>query len=449
MVSNFTAIFGNIVDNEKISLHMQNCKVMNLGPGNRYGIWVQGCLKYCPNCMAPEAQKLTGGGYEIECSKLADEIINASIDFSLSGITISGGEPLLQWKALKKVLSKVKQSLPKLNILLYTGYSFEGELMKYLTSEEDFYREFKNFFSLLDWWIDGEYVENENDGKGLRGSANQSLFGNIFHKVANERIISKQLKANEWKTLVSSFITNSYCKPIVKWGTSFKIDKDLMKDFQTNKRSLIIDSNGLVTGIPTLNELEAYETYKKTSVSTDNNEMTKIQSSESINPISNEAKNKSEDLSEQTDGLIPEQISEMEGEDMNNPIKVIKEGFTEVIKSKKEKKASGEVSEKEPAKEKAKPEKKKTTKRNKKGSAEEEQPVAPLADNESDAVDGDNEEEIVADKNTGELTENNEGTGDKHTNDDILGGKSENLPIVPAANKEHYITDNEIGRAHV
>ncbi len=131
-----------------------------LGPGHRYIIWTQGCGKRCYRCTSPELQPLEGGKDE-ETATLAAAICRTE---DIDGITISGGEPLLQAKALVQLLETVRRERPALTVILFTGYRLEE------IRETD-----KNVvLDYIDLLIDGEYVDEENsDDIGLRGSANQ------------------------------------------------------------------------------------------------------------------------------------------------------------------------------------------------------------------------------------------------------------------------------------
>lgn len=145
---------------------------MALGPGCRFVIWTQGCLRRCKDCASPEHQPLDGG-YLIDTKELADWICSCR---SIDGITISGGEPFLQANALYELTEMLKLTRPELNVIVFTG-----NLLKDLTDEDS-----KAFLRNIDLLIDGEYISELNDGVGLRGSSNQR-----FHYLT-ERLVSYQ-----------------------------------------------------------------------------------------------------------------------------------------------------------------------------------------------------------------------------------------------------------------
>ena len=66
------------------------------GPGIRYVIFLQGCPDHCPYCHNPDTRPLNGGdSYSV--SALADRVERYKPYFGKQGgVTVSGGEPLLQ-----------------------------------------------------------------------------------------------------------------------------------------------------------------------------------------------------------------------------------------------------------------------------------------------------------------------------------------------------------------
>lgn len=132
-----------------------------LGPGLRYIIWTQGCLFHCANCLSPQSKPLDQG-YLMEVDSIADDIISNQ---NIEGITISGGEPMIQAEPLCQLLDKVKDKRSELTIISFTGFRKEN-----LTAPAQI-----QLLNTIDLLIDGEYVDELNDGMGLRGSSNQRL----------------------------------------------------------------------------------------------------------------------------------------------------------------------------------------------------------------------------------------------------------------------------------
>lgn len=135
-----------------------------LGPEQRAAIWLQGCERRCKGCMSPMTRDLNGGQL-IEIEKIVSEITGLT---DIEGITISGGEPFLQSGALCHFLNKIREAAD-LGVIIYTGYTIE-ELHALNNNHIE-----EILSGLADLIIDGEYVEELNDGKSLKGSSNQRL----------------------------------------------------------------------------------------------------------------------------------------------------------------------------------------------------------------------------------------------------------------------------------
>ena len=147
-------------EGSSLRLHGVRDGVTKLGAGVRYAVWTQGCKKRCRGCMTPESRDMNGG-YEISVERLAKDIVRSGRE----GVTVSGGEPFLQASALADAIELVKK-VRDIGVIIYTGYTL-GELRR--SEDEGVLR----LLSLCDLLIDGEYVEELNDGMNLRGSSNQ------------------------------------------------------------------------------------------------------------------------------------------------------------------------------------------------------------------------------------------------------------------------------------
>lgn len=131
------------------------------GPGIRYTVFFQGCKHNCYGCHNPQTHNMNAG-YLID----TDEIIKAIKENPLlDGITLSGGEPLLQVEGAATLAKACKEN--GLNVICYTGFIYE-----------DVYK-IKNIDLLLpyiDYLIDGKFDINQRDLSLLyRGSKNQRI----------------------------------------------------------------------------------------------------------------------------------------------------------------------------------------------------------------------------------------------------------------------------------
>ncbi|HEX8370734.1 MAG TPA: 4Fe-4S single cluster domain-containing protein [Pyrinomonadaceae bacterium] len=148
----------------------QICPVSEaLGPGRRFVLWVQGCPFSCRGCISPEwIEQRPANRARVE--DLADYIIELARAENLEGITISGGEPLLQAAALDQLLRRVRSVLPEFSAICFSGYRL-AQLQKKAFTDKGI----AALLAQLDILIDGLYVEDQNDAKGMRGSRNQQI----------------------------------------------------------------------------------------------------------------------------------------------------------------------------------------------------------------------------------------------------------------------------------
>lgn len=147
---------------ESIRLHHIEKKSRVNGPGVRYVIWTQGCHFLCPSCFNPETHPISSS-LVISPELIAKDII--SNGDQIDGITISGGEPLLQIDALQELLIHVRQ-LPLLGIILFTGYDWP-ELLQLNGID--------SFLANIDLVIAGRYHHAKRQANHLIGSSNKSI----------------------------------------------------------------------------------------------------------------------------------------------------------------------------------------------------------------------------------------------------------------------------------
>lgn len=79
------------------------------GPGIRFVLFLQGCHLQCKYCHNRDTWNITGGTY-----KSLDEIFNKILNYKNyiypnGGVTITGGEPLLQSKFIFELFTKLKE----------------------------------------------------------------------------------------------------------------------------------------------------------------------------------------------------------------------------------------------------------------------------------------------------------------------------------------------------
>ena len=138
------------------------------GEGIRYAIFMQGCTRRCEGCQNPATHPLDGGKI-LDTSELINAIKKNPL---LSGITLTGGEPLLQIKPAIELAKSAKNL--GLNVWCYTGYKFE-EIPPAA-------QELLNFVDVL---VDGEFILALRDLElNFRGSSNQRIID--LNKLRNQ-----------------------------------------------------------------------------------------------------------------------------------------------------------------------------------------------------------------------------------------------------------------------
>ena len=129
------------------------------GIGIRDVIFLQGCLHHCPECHNPKTWDYHSG-VERDIYEVQFELRNSDND-----ITISGGEPLLQYLEVIRFLKSINNFQNK-RAWLYTGFKYEEIPPKML----------KELSRYVDVLVDGRFeIEKKDLTLQFRGSSNQRL----------------------------------------------------------------------------------------------------------------------------------------------------------------------------------------------------------------------------------------------------------------------------------
>jgi anaerobic ribonucleoside-triphosphate reductase activating protein len=133
-----------------------------LGPGIRSVLWVQGCPLHCPGCIAPEWIPQRTARL-VDPLDLAAELL---ADPAVAGLTLSGGEPMMQAGPLAAMV-RAARGQRDVTVICYTGFA-RGVL-----AENPPAPGVADLLGQVDVLIDGPYLAAANDDQGLRGSSNQ------------------------------------------------------------------------------------------------------------------------------------------------------------------------------------------------------------------------------------------------------------------------------------
>ena len=135
------------------------------GPGRRSVCQVQGCTFACQGCALSSTHPLEGGVL-LE----VDHIVEALLDPTgqpRDGVTITGGEPMLQPVGLLALVQRLKNC--GIHVTVYTGFTLEA-----LACRPE--PEIQAVLALVDVLVDGPFVARLADRAGeWRGSRNQRV----------------------------------------------------------------------------------------------------------------------------------------------------------------------------------------------------------------------------------------------------------------------------------
>ncbi|MCI8609193.1 MAG: anaerobic ribonucleoside-triphosphate reductase activating protein [Firmicutes bacterium] len=137
------------------------------GPGLRFVVFCQGCPHNCLECHNPKTHDFKGG-YDCDIEKIISAVEANPL---LDGVTFSGGEPMCQPEAFTILAHKLKEANPTLNMVVYTGYTYEE-----LVDMAEMQPAIKELFETIDFLIDGRFIKSQRDlTLQFRGSKNQRI----------------------------------------------------------------------------------------------------------------------------------------------------------------------------------------------------------------------------------------------------------------------------------
>lgn len=145
----------------RLRIHAFEARSAANGPGTRAVIWVQGCTLGCAGCFNPETHGREGD--EVGVDELFGRIVR--LGDRIEGVTVSGGEPLQQRRAVLSLLSRIRAETP-LSTVVFTGYAWpEVARMPDLGALR----------GCVDVLLAGRYERERRLAHGLRGSSNKTV----------------------------------------------------------------------------------------------------------------------------------------------------------------------------------------------------------------------------------------------------------------------------------
>jgi len=136
------------------------------GPGKRFALWVQGCQRHCPGCCNPQFFDFISKNV-VDASFVCELIKKSHTENGIEGITLLGGEPVLQAKGLSEVAMFCREM--KLSVMTFTGYTLTDLLAEHIPYVDE-------LLQYTDILVDGHFdKDNPETVRNWVGSTNQSF----------------------------------------------------------------------------------------------------------------------------------------------------------------------------------------------------------------------------------------------------------------------------------
>ena len=142
------------------------------GPGVRVSLFVSGCRHRCEGCFNAATWDFKYG--EVYTAEVEEKLIEAVAPSYIAGFTFLGGEPMEPENRpfVFSLARKLREKYPEKTIWLYSGYTFETDILKWGETDEMV----MNLLSLIDVLVDGEFhIKEKSLMLKFRGSSNQRL----------------------------------------------------------------------------------------------------------------------------------------------------------------------------------------------------------------------------------------------------------------------------------
>ena len=136
------------------------------GPGIRYVVFMQGCPLRCLYCHNPDTWKMTGGT-QVTADELLAEYDHNKAFYRNGGLTVSGGEPLVQIDFLLELFRKAKAKG------IHTCIDTSG--VTYDEKNEAYKTKLDSLMELCDLvMLDIKHIDSERH-KALTGKGNENI----------------------------------------------------------------------------------------------------------------------------------------------------------------------------------------------------------------------------------------------------------------------------------
>ena len=181
----FCDIYCIMITDEKLRIAGIEQESFVDGPGIRFVVFTQGCTHHCPECHNPETHAFGKGQIETADSLL--KMVDANP--LLSGVTLSGGDPMEQAVQLLPFVRGVK--MRQLNLVVFTGYRYEALMCRFA------HPAMRELLTYTDILIDGPYMKDLRDlSLMFRGSSNQRII-DVPKSIVEGKVVLHEIQLKE------------------------------------------------------------------------------------------------------------------------------------------------------------------------------------------------------------------------------------------------------------
>lgn len=139
------------------------------GVGFRSSIYFAGCNHACVGCHNQISWDFSGGNIMDEQSILDD-----LRQYESDNVTLTGGDPMYQWKKLIPLVNAIHNKLGK-TIWVYTGFTWEELWSSIMLKTEDDKKAMTSFMNNIECIVDGRFEIDKKGEYKFKGSSNQRI----------------------------------------------------------------------------------------------------------------------------------------------------------------------------------------------------------------------------------------------------------------------------------
>lgn len=139
------------------------------GVGFRSSIYFAGCNHTCPGCHNQISWDFSKGEVMNEQS-----ILNDLRQYESDNVTLTGGDPMYQWKKLIPLVNSIHNKLGK-TIWVYTGFTWEELWSNIMLKTEEDKKDMISFMSKVECIVDGRFEIDKKGEYKFKGSSNQRI----------------------------------------------------------------------------------------------------------------------------------------------------------------------------------------------------------------------------------------------------------------------------------